>query len=76
MLIWRRLQTNDDCRRNGPSPATTAGHCRSRHGAGHELDWLPVPLWITVPVVSWAIVGNLLETTVALFTTARSWPRW
>ncbi len=35
-----------------------------------ELDWLPVILWIAVPVVSWAIVGNLLETTVALFTTA------
>ena len=32
-------------------------------------DWLPILLWIAVPVVSWAIVGNLLETTVALFTT-------
>ena len=28
-------------------------------------------LWIAVPVVSWAIVGNLLETTVAVFTTRR-----
>ena len=35
----------------------------------HGLAWLPVLLWIAVPVVSWAIVGNLLETTVALFTT-------
>jgi 4-amino-4-deoxy-L-arabinose transferase-like glycosyltransferase len=34
------------------------------------LGWWPILLWIAVPVVSWAIVGNLLETTVALFTTA------
>jgi len=27
-------------------------------------------MWIAVPVVSWSIVGNLLETTVAFFTTA------
>ena len=33
-------------------------------------DWLPVALWMAVPVVSWAIVGNLLETTVAVFVTA------
>jgi hypothetical protein len=26
--------------------------------------WLPVLLWIAVPVVSWAIVGNLLDTTM------------
>ena len=32
--------------------------------------WLPVALWMAVPVVSWAIVGNLLETTVAVFVTA------
>lgn len=34
------------------------------------LEWWPILLWIAVPVVSWAIVGNLLETTMALFTTA------
>jgi 4-amino-4-deoxy-L-arabinose transferase-like glycosyltransferase len=33
-------------------------------------DWLPVALWMAAPVVSWAIVGNLLETTVAVFVTA------
>jgi 4-amino-4-deoxy-L-arabinose transferase-like glycosyltransferase len=33
------------------------------------LGWWPILMWIAVPVVSWAIVGNLLETTVALFTT-------
>ncbi len=36
----------------------------------HEQDWLPVALWIAAPVVSWSIVGNLLETTVAVFVTA------
>src|SRR5262249_12966620 len=35
-----------------------------------ELDWLPVLLWIACPVVSWVIVGNLLEATLAIFSTA------
>jgi 4-amino-4-deoxy-L-arabinose transferase-like glycosyltransferase len=35
-----------------------------------ELAWLPVLLWIAVPVVSWAFVGNLLETTVSVFVVA------
>jgi 4-amino-4-deoxy-L-arabinose transferase-like glycosyltransferase len=35
-----------------------------------ECDWLPVLAWIAVPLVSWSIVGNLLETTVSVFTTA------
>ncbi len=30
--------------------------------------WLPVLLWIAVPIVSWAVVGNLLEVTVSVFT--------
>ena len=62
IAIWQRLHTD------GPSgdgrdagPVTTGGR---------QLEWLPVLLWIAVPVVSWAIVGNLLDTTVALFTTA------
>ncbi len=38
--------------------------------AAQRFEWLPVLLWTAVPVVSWAIVGNLLETTVSLFTTA------
>lgn len=33
------------------------------------LEWLPILFWVAVPVVSWSIVGNLLETTVAVFTT-------
>jgi 4-amino-4-deoxy-L-arabinose transferase-like glycosyltransferase len=37
---------------------------------GRQHDWLPVAFWILVPVVSWSIVGNMLETTVSLFTTA------
>jgi 4-amino-4-deoxy-L-arabinose transferase-like glycosyltransferase len=35
-----------------------------------EFEWLPVAFWIAVPVVSWTIVGNLLETTVAVFVAA------
>jgi 4-amino-4-deoxy-L-arabinose transferase-like glycosyltransferase len=31
--------------------------------------WVPVLLWISVPVVSWTIVGNMLETTVCVFVT-------
>ena len=34
------------------------------------LEWLPIALWIAAPVVSWSIVGNLLETTVCVFVTA------
>jgi hypothetical protein len=37
---------------------------------GRGLDWLPVMLWILVPIVSWVIVGNLLEATVTAFVTA------
>ncbi len=33
-------------------------------------DWLPILFWILVPVVSWSVVGNMLETTVSTFTTA------
>ena len=47
------------------SPSDTRAPCTLR-----GMDWLPVLFWATVPVVSWAIVGNLLETTVALLTTA------
>ena len=40
------------------------------HGqGGADFEWLPILIWIAVPVVSWTIVGNLLETTVAFFTT-------
>jgi 4-amino-4-deoxy-L-arabinose transferase-like glycosyltransferase len=37
---------------------------------GRNQDWLPVALWMAAPVVSWTIVGNLLETTVSVFVTA------
>ena len=52
------------------SPRSQSSVGRSPSAVGEEaLGWLPVILWIAAPVVSWAIVGNLLETTVALFTT-------
>lgn len=34
------------------------------------VEWLPLLLWIAVPVVSWTIVGNLLEATVGVFAAA------
>jgi 4-amino-4-deoxy-L-arabinose transferase-like glycosyltransferase len=42
----------------------------ARHDDLSSWDWLPILFWIAVPVVSWAIVGNLLETSVSVFTTA------
>src|SRR5262245_54843672 len=35
-----------------------------------DQEWLAMVLWILAPVVSWSIVGNLLETTVCVFATA------
>jgi hypothetical protein len=35
-----------------------------------DQEWLAIAFWMLVPVVSWSIVGNLLETTVSVFTTA------
>ena len=32
--------------------------------------WLPIGFWMLPPVVSWSIVGNLLETTMCVFVTA------
>jgi len=66
--IWRRLHADVDRPTAGSDGPAEAGHVR-HDIAERGLDWLPVVLWIAVPVVSWAIVGNLLETTVALFTT-------
>jgi 4-amino-4-deoxy-L-arabinose transferase-like glycosyltransferase len=34
-----------------------------------QYEWLSILCWVAMPVVSWSIVGNLLETTVAAFTT-------
>jgi len=50
---------------------------RSTYGADTWVDqrdfrddeWLPIAMWMLAPVVSWSIVGNLLETTVCLFVT-------
>jgi 4-amino-4-deoxy-L-arabinose transferase-like glycosyltransferase len=53
--IWRRLAVHG---------------LPDRHDDLSSWDWLPVMFWIAVPVVSWAIVGNLLETSVSVFTTA------
>jgi 4-amino-4-deoxy-L-arabinose transferase-like glycosyltransferase len=48
------------------------GHRLAARGERHDTgeSWLPILFWIAVPVVSWAIVGNLLETSVSLFTSA------
>jgi 4-amino-4-deoxy-L-arabinose transferase-like glycosyltransferase len=57
--IWRRLAACGESHHGLPN--------RTNDAAGQ--DWLPILFWITVPVVSWSIVGNLLETSVAVFTT-------
>jgi len=59
VLIWRRVHA-------GPAQSG------EQHVTG-DLEWVAILLWIAVPVVSFALVGNLLETTVALFTTAACW---
>jgi 4-amino-4-deoxy-L-arabinose transferase-like glycosyltransferase len=56
--IWRRMNRYGRTNRYG---------CAS--GSAAAGDWLPILFWIAVPVVSWSIVGNLLETSVAVFTT-------
>ena len=79
-LIWRRLDTDaassgdhvveDDGRGTaGYSARDDCGQAEGGQCGQNGLDWVPLVLWIAVPVVSWSIVGNLLETTVALFTT-------
>lgn len=35
-----------------------------------DFSWLPVLLWICVPVVSWGLDNNMLENTMAVFTSA------
>ena len=35
--------------------------------SARQFEWLPILSWIAVPVVSWSIVGNMLETTVTCF---------
>src|SRR5262245_13117185 len=56
-VTWRALYAG------GPEEAA---ECAERR----DQEWLPILLWIIVPVVSWSIVGNLLETTVCMFATA------
>jgi 4-amino-4-deoxy-L-arabinose transferase-like glycosyltransferase len=57
-LVWRRLHG-----------ASAEGSARTS-GRASDFDWLPILFWILVPVVSWAIVGNLLEASLSLLTTA------
>jgi 4-amino-4-deoxy-L-arabinose transferase-like glycosyltransferase len=64
--LWRRL--TDD--RSEAVAQTAAGGTIGHQPVAAELEWLPIFVWVAMPVVSWAIVGNLLDTTVALFTTA------
>ncbi len=63
---WRTLTARKLDRAATPDGAAGPGG----EAALALLWWWPVLLWIAVPVVSWAIVGNLLETTVTVFTTA------
>jgi hypothetical protein len=65
---WRTLRVE------GAPPATLKGSPSNPSAVllepRRDDDWLPILLWIAVPVVSWAIVGNMLEATVAMFVTA------
>jgi 4-amino-4-deoxy-L-arabinose transferase-like glycosyltransferase len=45
-------------------------HDTREHRERGDKEWLPIALWMLAPVVSWSIVGNLLETTVCVFVTA------
>jgi 4-amino-4-deoxy-L-arabinose transferase-like glycosyltransferase len=89
--FWRRLHGVDtrDGNIDGPRPDDgSSQQVRERTSARRsaafsapvlptaDLEWLPVLLWTIVPVVSWALVGNLLETTVAVFTTAAGLSAW
>ena len=47
-----------------------AVHHPREQGERGDDNWLPIALWMLAPVVSWSIVGNLLETTVCVFVTA------
>jgi 4-amino-4-deoxy-L-arabinose transferase-like glycosyltransferase len=77
---WRTLGTG------AAPPATLKGSpydqtdSRSVALSGPRMadEWLPILLWIAVPVVSWAIVGNMLEATVAFFVVAAvaALPTW
>ncbi|MEO8259806.1 MAG: hypothetical protein ABI868_20845 [Acidobacteriota bacterium] len=62
--IWRRLHAAGG---GEPDGADGAG---ARLRAGRDFEWLPILFWIIVPVVSWVIVGNLLEASLSLWTTA------
>ena len=69
VVFWRRL---DGPAKGGPPVHGEGGrHAPTDVGSGFSRTaWLPVLLWIAIPVVSWAAVGNLLEPTVSLFTLA------
>jgi len=60
---WRLVVPKDSGEGEETSPPSKA-----KQPNADRCDWLPVLLWILVPVVSWTIVGNLLETTVSVFT--------
>jgi len=68
--IWRRLNR---ATATGPGPDVAEGPARAESGrwpVASGFEWLPILFWIVVPVVSWAIVGNLLEVSLSLLTTA------
>ncbi len=33
----------------------------------HSLGWLPVLLWLSIPLVTWAVSNNMLENTMTIF---------
>ncbi len=79
-VIWRRLGpglTPQAPQQDTASPTVTessahAGGASTRGWGGIDSNhaWLPLLLWVAVPVVSWAVVGNMLEGPFTLFTTA------
>jgi 4-amino-4-deoxy-L-arabinose transferase-like glycosyltransferase len=39
------------------------------HNEQKQYDWLPILIWITIPLVSWSSQNNMLENTMTVFTT-------
>jgi 4-amino-4-deoxy-L-arabinose transferase-like glycosyltransferase len=50
---------------NGACVAALARRCLPA-----AVDWVPVLLWLVLPVVTWVAVNNMLENTQAVFTSA------
>jgi hypothetical protein len=68
-VTWRAMYAgvSDGITEHRDSAAVASGFSRTMR---RDQEWLPIALWMAAPVVSWSIVGNLLETTVCVFVTA------